>query len=155
MNNLKYKLTTPWLMWAIVIIGGLILYKVVPPGSLFSTGKFGIIILILGIVDWFYVTFSAGKVHRKAPKSVHNIDQLVTEGAYSVVRHPMYLADIVLAWCVFLFHPGTRTLAVVLWLSLVLLFWADLEERMLEEKFLDDYRAYKRRVPKFFPRFKN
>jgi protein-S-isoprenylcysteine O-methyltransferase Ste14 len=84
---------------------------------------------------------------------VQNIDQLVTEGVYAVVRHPMYLADIILAFSIFIWLPTYKILAVALWLSLVLMFWANLEERLLEEKFLDDYRKYKQNVSMFWPRF--
>ena len=154
MDNSKYKLTSPVLMWAIIIIGGIILWESVATGRLFYSGMAGIIILLLGIFNWLYVMYKVGGVHKKAPKSVNNIDKLITEGAYGVIRHPIYAADIVLFWCVFLFFPAYRMLAIAAWATIVFVFWAGLEERMLEEKFLDDYRAYKHRVPKFFPRFK-
>ena len=141
-------------MWAIIIIGGIILWESVARGTLFYSGMAGIIILLLGIFNWLYVMYKAGGVHKKAPKSVNNIDKLITEGAYGVIRHPIYAADIVLFLCIFLFYPDYRILAVAVWAAIVLVFWAGLEERMLEEKFLDDYRAYKQRVPKFIPRFK-
>jgi protein-S-isoprenylcysteine O-methyltransferase Ste14 len=43
---------------------------------------------------------------------------------------------------------------VAVWATVVFIFWAGLEERLLEEKFLEDYRAYKQRVPRFIPRLK-
>lgn len=151
MPNLKYKLTSPLLMWTIVIVGGAVLWKILPHGQVFVRGQWGIAVLVLGVLNWAYITFHAMRVHKHAPSSVHNIDELVTEGAYSVVRHPMYVADVILAWCAFVYWPSYHVFAVALWLTLVLFFWSLLEERMLEDKFLEDYRAYKSRVPMFIP----
>lgn len=154
MNKLKYQILHPLLMWLIIVIGGIILWQVVPEGFLFELNKFGIIIFALGLINWLYVYTATLKVHKKAFTHIHNINELVTEGKYAVVRHPMYLADIILGCCVFILNPSYRILAILIWLALILLFWANLEERLLEEKFLEDYRAYKRNVPMFIPRFR-
>ena len=154
MTNLKYKLTSPVLMWAIIIVGGIILWRVVPGGRLFNSGIFGAIILALGAINWAYVLFKSASVHKKAPASVNSIDKLITEGMYAVVRHPIYAADIVLFWCLFLFYPVNQMLGLAVWATISLLFWVSLEERMLEEKFLEDYRLYKQRVPMLIPRFR-
>jgi methanethiol S-methyltransferase len=153
MDNLKYKLATPKLMWVIVAAGAAVLWFTVPQGRLFYSGVLGLAVLVLGMINWLYVGLASGRVHRKAVSSVQNIDQLVTEGTYAVVRHPMYAAGMAAAWCVFVWHPTYQILAIVIWLTIVLLFWSNLEERMLEEKFLEDYREYKKRVPMFIPRF--
>jgi protein-S-isoprenylcysteine O-methyltransferase Ste14 len=84
-------------------------------------------------------------------RPIKNIDQLITEGAYSVIRHPLYAADIILGWSVFILDPLYKIMAIVIWLMVVLIFWANLEERLLEEKFLEDYRNYKKRVPMLVP----
>jgi len=154
MTNLKYKLTSPMLMWGIIVVGGIILWLVVPKGQLFNSGILGWVILVLGIVNWLYVGKAAINVHKKVAASVNNIDKLITEGAYGVVRHPIYAADIVLFLCVFLFEPTYSVLFIAAWAIIVFVFWAGLEERMLEDKFLEDYRNYKQRVPMLIPRFK-
>lgn len=151
MAKLKYQLTSPVVMWLIVVIGAIALWFSVPPGRIFQQDLFGPIVFGLGLANWLWVSVLASRVHRKAVSSVGSIDELVTEGAYSVVRHPMYLADIVLVWCVFIWQSTNQVLSLAIWLSLVLVFWAYLEERMLEEKFLEDYRAYKTKVPMFIP----
>jgi protein-S-isoprenylcysteine O-methyltransferase Ste14 len=151
-KKFKYKLATPVLMWAIVIIGGMILWQIAPVGRVFSVGMFGGVFLLLGVITWLYVMFSATRVHRQAPASVDSINQLITTGIYSSVRHPIYSADIALALSAFLFFPSYKVLTVMVWLALVLLLWARFEERMLKEKFPQAYNEYKKQVPMLIPR---
>lgn len=83
-----------------------------------------------------------------------SIDKIIIGGVYGVVRHPIYAADILLFLCIFLFEPTYSVLFIVAWAIIIFLFWANLEERMLEEKFMEDYKQYKQRVPMLFPNFK-
>lgn len=140
-------------MWGIIAIGGVILWYSVPRGRLFYSGMFGIALLVLGAVNWIYILVKSFSVHAKVGASVNRIDRLITEGTYAVVRHPIYAADIVFVWCIFLYYPAFVMLFIAVWATIVFVFWSALEERMLEEKFLDDYRAYKQQVPRFIPRF--
>ena len=71
---------------------------------------------------------------------------LVTSGVYGLVRHPMYLAGIL----IFLFEPvvtvnslSLRVLAVAYFL-----FGAFIEERRFLHDFGDDYRAFREKVPR-------
>ena len=154
MSNLKYKLTSPLLMWVILFIGGVIIWLIVPRGILFHSGLLGFIVVVLGVVNWLFIAYHVDKVHKKAPLSVAGIDQVITEGAYAFVRHPVYLSYIILVWCVFVIFPEYRMLFAACWATLVFVFWSALEERMLEDKFMDDYKKYKQRVPMLIPNFK-
>ncbi len=148
----KYKLTSPVLLWLLVAIGGFVFWKLIPDGIFFDSGMIGALVLVLGIGNWFYVYFSTFRYHKKMFLSVNRIDSVVTEGLYAVVRHPLYIADVILGLSIFIYSPTYQILAVVLWASLVLWFWAGLEERMLEEKFMEDYKAYQTRVPMLIPK---
>ncbi len=77
---------------------------------------------------------------------------MVTSGVYSRVRHPIYFADIVLAWGAFIVFPTWKVPFSVLWLTAVLASWMRLEEAALEKKFGRQYKKYKSRVPMFLPR---
>jgi len=72
---------------------------------------------------------------------------LVTTGIYSRVRHPMYLSNILFAlgWAL-LFRGIHALLCVPIWALCygVLIFF---EEKGLEEKYGEEYREYRRRVP--------
>lgn len=79
--------------------------------------------------------------------------RLVSTGPFSTVRHPTYLAHILMLAGIFLItgYTGTGFLALF---DILISYYAiiPLEERELEARFGDDYRKYKRRVPKFLPR---
>lgn len=148
------KFVSPVLMWAIVIAGTVVSFLTLPNTPIFGAGRLSFVVLGMGITNWLYMLVMAGSVHRNAPKSASAIDKLVTEGIYAHVRHPIYSADIVLAWAIFVAWPIQSVLASVIWLTLVLLFWTALEEKALEDKFMDDYRAYRARTNRIFPRFR-
>lgn len=75
--------------------------------------------------------------------------ELVTSGVYGIVRHPLYLAGIV----IFTFNPHITanglTLAVLA--DLYFIFGMFVEERRFHRIFGDQYREYMRRVPRLAP----
>lgn len=79
--------------------------------------------------------------------------KLVTYGAFSFVRHPTYLAHTLMFTGVFLF-TGVVSVAVVALLDfvVVMLVIIPLEERELASRFGEEYKRYKKNVPRFFPR---
>ncbi len=80
-------------------------------------------------------------------------ERLVTTGPFAVMRHPSSIGVllIIAGW-------------YLMWRALYCLYWAvpvvfvamlvenELEERNLEKVFGDEYRAYKKRVSRYFPR---
>jgi protein-S-isoprenylcysteine O-methyltransferase Ste14 len=80
-------------------------------------------------------------------------DILVTEGPFSLVRHPTYVAHTLLFSGVFLI-TGTVSVGVILIADFVVVnaFIIPLEERELLSRFGDAYRLYRKKVPfSFFP----
>jgi protein-S-isoprenylcysteine O-methyltransferase Ste14 len=79
--------------------------------------------------------------------------RLTTEGPFSVVRHPTYLAHTIMFAGVFLItrvtSVGVITLVDLIVINSVVI---PLEERELDARFGEEYRRYKERVPQFFPR---
>jgi protein-S-isoprenylcysteine O-methyltransferase Ste14 len=78
--------------------------------------------------------------------------RLVTSGIRARVRHPVYLGHFceMLAWSV-----GTGLLVLYALSAFALLTGAIMirvEERELEQRFGEQYRSYRQRVPAFFPR---
>jgi len=72
---------------------------------------------------------------------------LVTGGVYSVVRHPMYLAGIL----VFMFEPNVtlNCLVVRVLAAGYFVYGALVEDVRLSARFGDEYRRYMERVPRF------
>ncbi|HET6513948.1 MAG TPA: isoprenylcysteine carboxylmethyltransferase family protein [Thermodesulfovibrionales bacterium] len=79
--------------------------------------------------------------------------RLITKGPFSVVRHPTYLAHTMMFFGVFLFS-GVIAVGIITLVDLLVInaFVIPLEDKELGERFGDDHRAYRRRVPAFFPR---
>ena len=75
--------------------------------------------------------------------------ELVAEGAYRWVRHPLYLAVLLLIWS-FPALTVDRLLFNMLW-TIWIVIGAILEERDLVAEFGDDYREYQRSVPMLLP----
>ncbi len=149
---IRHKLISPILLWTIAIGGIIIIFNVVADQKVFASNTFSSILVISAGLYWLYFLCRAVYIHRQVVLSADKITKLVSQGVYGLVRHPIYAADLVLAWAIFLFWPERRVLISVLWLTLVLIFWMKLEERALTEKFGDEYREYQKRAPMIFPR---
>ncbi len=75
--------------------------------------------------------------------------ELVTSGVYGIVRHPLYLAGIV----IFTFNPNitVNALTVSILADLYFLFGVVIEERRFLTIFGEQYREYMKRVPRLIP----
>ncbi len=78
--------------------------------------------------------------------------RLVTEGAFSIVRHPTYVAHTMIFSGVFLI-TGIIAVGIITILDLlfVLALIIPMEERELLVRFGEEYKDYKERVPRFLP----
>jgi methanethiol S-methyltransferase len=75
--------------------------------------------------------------------------ELVTTGVYGIVRHPLYLAGII----IFTFEPNITVngLTVTVLADLYFLFGSFIEERRFIRTFGNRYREYQGRVPRLVP----
>lgn len=94
---------------------------------------------------------TSGRSTRK-PKG----DFLNTTGMYSIVRHPLYLGNYMIALGISLF-PRTWFLPVILSLGFILHYERVIfsEEDYLERRFGDQFRSWAAKVPIIIPRFRN
>jgi protein-S-isoprenylcysteine O-methyltransferase Ste14 len=80
--------------------------------------------------------------------------KLITTGLYAYVRNPMIIGGIFILEAVG-FLLGSLSVIIVfapLPVLLYVLYIVTIEERELEMRFGEEYREYKRRVPRFIPR---
>ncbi len=79
--------------------------------------------------------------------------KLVTEGPFSVVRHPTYFAHTLIFSGVFLI-TGVVAVGIITLLDFLVVFVLiiPLEEKELLNRFGKDYNLYRKKVPKYFPR---
>ena len=93
--------------------------------------------------------FRSGHVvvsHEQRPEKV------VNTGAFKYVRHPLYLASILTYLGVAVSTLSLLSLAVLLVAFVFHNYIADYEERLLEEKFGEEYTSYKKRTGKWVPK---
>ena len=78
---------------------------------------------------------------------------LITDGILSHVRNPLYLG-VLLIYVAFLFL-SISLICVGFFIIIVAIYnnMVNHEEKVLESLFGDDYLAYKKRVPKWIPKF--
>ncbi len=78
--------------------------------------------------------------------------RLITEGPFAVVRHPTYLAHLLMFAGVFLITGVIASgIVAILDLTVAIALIIPLEERELSIRFGKEYELYKKRVPRFFP----
>jgi protein-S-isoprenylcysteine O-methyltransferase Ste14 len=79
---------------------------------------------------------------------------VMRKGVFGVVRHPIYYSEILLYLGLLLLR--TSLAAAVIWIIAIgfLHFISRYEEKLLVERFGDDYRQYMKDVPMYFPRLR-
>ncbi len=84
--------------------------------------------------------------------SAKSATRLVTDGAFSFVRHPTYLAHTLMLGGIFLF-TGVVAVGIITLLDFAVInaVVIPLEERELIVRFGEEYVRYKKRVPRYFP----
>ena len=81
-------------------------------------------------------------------------ESLVTGGPYARLRHPFYLAYLLMFLAAALIAPGAGTIGALAYAAVVLNHTAAREERLLCASDLgDQYRAYAARTGRFLPGF--
>ena len=115
----------------------------------------GSLVVLLGV----YITYKSFKnydikefvgITAESTDTLQN--NLVVEGYHKYVRHPVYLATIILFIGYFIFSPTYTSLIYLITTIIYLQIGISLEENKLEAKFGDSYRNYKKDVPKLIPR---
>ena len=79
---------------------------------------------------------------------------VIREGVFNVVRHPVYLSEILLY--LGLLMLSISLIAAIVWIiAIVFLHYiSHYEEKLLLERFGEDYKLYMEEVPMWFPRFR-
>ena len=77
--------------------------------------------------------------------------KLIQHGVYKYVRHPITLAALIYAPAIPLIFSSLYGFVVMLGIVPLFLFRIRIEEKMLVEKFGDEYRQYMRRTKKLIP----
>jgi len=85
---------------------------------------------------------------------MQEVERLTTAGPYAYLRNPLYLANGIIGTGIAIIS-GLWWSIILFWFAFYLLYFPIIqaEEKFLENNFGETYKAYIRRVPRFFPRF--
>jgi len=108
-------------------------------------------IIVAGLILVFAI-YLIRSGHRAVSDEILSSPRLLTDGAFSRVRHPIYLAA--LLFCLILISITLSLISLFIFVGIFFFYnyIAKYEENFLEQKFGQDYRNYSKTVPKWIPR---
>lgn len=107
-----------------------------------------VIFIIIIIIAYLLIQIS----HNILFRTPENRDELITEGIFKHVRHPMYLGVLLIYLaCIFV---SISLISFAIWILVFIIYdrLATFEEKQLEKLFNEKYLEYKNTVPKWIPR---
>jgi len=109
----------------------------------------------LAIVSVGFGLYLIAKSHQVVFGEAHDQPRLIDSGVYSWVRHPMYLG--ILLSCLGFFFSSPSLLSLGVWLVFFIVYdkMVTYEENDLIRILGDEYVAYQKRVPKWFPKLRH
>ena len=152
MNESKNRL----IGWALVIIQGVLLIALISLGSgdAWPTPDWlrtiSTVSVVIGLIAVAVAATGLGRLVTPTPMPKADGD-LVTNGLYGVVRHPIYTGVLIIV--AGLVAPSGRWLTLAVGVVTVVFFYAKStwEEQRLAEHY-EGYDDYRSRTPRFFPR---
>ena len=116
-------------------------------------GWVGVLLIILALIV-FWRAHADLKTNWSPSLEIREKHELITDGIYSTIRHPMYASQ----WILVIAHPLLLQNWLAGWLNLVIfIFFYSLrvraEEKMMIDTFGGQYRAYMQKTGAIFPKF--
>jgi len=110
----------------------------------------GVILCIAGLLFCLWARFTLGR-NWSGVVTLKGGHELITRGPYAIVRHPIYAGLLVMIVATVIVHghvAGVIALPLVFWGLWIKLRY---EERLMLEKFPEEYAAYRRCVKRLIP----
>ena len=107
-------------------------------------------LLLMGVLLRVFARRSIGE-HTRG--SVHEAPELMTTGAYSLMRHPLYLSNTLIACAAIFFHLGFSWMAIPFGLAVILFecTLAHAEDRFLKNLFGERWTLWASKTWAFLP----
>ena len=112
------------------------------PNPYGPTRLIGLVVALIGLAGVILSRYTLGRSFSIAPKAT----ALVTSGIYSRIRNPIYISGMIFLIGVALIVERPNLLAVLLVLIPMQIIRARREAALLEAKFGDAYREYRKRT---------
>ena len=116
-------------------------------------GVAGAALIAAGVAVWAWTVWLLARIGRGTLAPWDPTERLVVAGPYGHMRNPMITAVLaVLLGEAALFHSVAMLVYAAAFFALNQAFFLTYEEPALEERFGEEYRAYKRAVPRWVPK---
>ncbi len=143
MSDAPKKTFLPFLMLQFVLFLGMLLFVVfLMPGAWNGRRFLGLAIMIVGAILLFTARFQLGNSFSVIPQA----RELVTCGLYSKIRNPIYVFSSLLVLGLFIVIGRPYLFAILALLVALQTFRAHKESRVLEAKFGEQYREYRKQT---------
>jgi len=119
------------------------LNEVVPNIIRVSAGT--VVLIVSGILSFSGMRIVFNEVREKP--------EVIRKGVFAIVRHPVYLGEILLYLGMLLFSMSIASMAVWLFAVVFLYYISRYEEKILLDHFGEEYRSYMNEVPMWIPKF--
>ncbi|PYV53723.1 MAG: hypothetical protein DMG91_16380 [Acidobacteria bacterium] len=133
---------TPFLMFQFAVVALVLLATALRPGAWDTMRILGFIIALFAAAILFIARYQIGSSFSVTPQA----RALVTHGIYSKIRNPIYVFSALLLAGVFISFHFLWGLLLLLVLIPIQTIRAQQESKVLEEKFGEDYREYRKRT---------
>jgi protein-S-isoprenylcysteine O-methyltransferase Ste14 len=134
------KLVSRWLRLGLVTASAIVLLTVWRPAAWTPVRIAGACLIVAGLALWMVAQVQLGDSFSVRPQA----HALVTRGVYSRIRNPIYVFSAIFISGVAMFMEGPLWLLFLVVLIPVQIVRARREARVLEAKFGEEYRAYRR-----------
>lgn len=115
-------------------------------GSLPLYFRLAILVFALSAAAYLFTSGHIVVSHEKRPVGI------ISTGAFRYVRHPLYLGSILVYLGLTVSTASLFSLALLVVISLFYNYIASYEEKLLEQRFAEVYKKYKKRTGKWVPR---
>lgn len=139
------------ILWLMAVLPDQVLYRISAPWVYFSlTGQVAaVVMLVIGVLQTGPLSFIG---LRQLIEGKDRTSELVTQGLYRWVRHPLYSAGLLFIWLTPVMSQNS--LVVITASTIYIIVGAFFEERKLTREYGQAYEKYKAETPMLIPGLK-
>lgn len=135
----------------LVLVQALLLFYIFISGSVIPTNPLSSLLELGGIGLGLWSLWSMRMTSIQITADVAPDSNLIIDGPFEFIRHPMYLAVIIVVFGLLLNEITTLRLIAALLLACDLILKANYEETLLTKYFEKGYEDYQKKTKKFIP----
>ncbi len=110
--------------------------------------------ITVGIILIVFAVYLASKGQSIVFDKKRGKSSVIQKGVFNVVRHPVYLSEILLYLGLLALNMSLAALGIWIAVSIFLHYISRYEESLLVDRFGEEYKQYMRRVPMWIPRIR-